>query len=72
MKVYVVIEITSMNSFTDLYGQTANDYEEIIGIYDSKIKAQQRKEKCESELIETDDDDDSDVYYQIREYELNK
>lgn len=72
MNVYAVIEITSMNNFTDSYGDTANDREEIIGIYDSETKAQQRKEKCESELIETDDDDDSDVYYQIREYELNK
>ena len=72
MKVYVVIEIMSMNEFTDYYGDTANDHEEIIGIYDSKTKALQRKEECESELIETDECDDEDVYYQIREYELNK
>lgn len=69
MRIYVVIEVTSMNQFTDSYGDVANDKEEIIGIYDSKEKA---KEILEKELINTDDEDDENVCYEIREFELNE
>ena len=71
MKVYVVIEVVSMNNFTDSYGEVANDKEEIIRIYDSEEKAKRRKEILEKELIDTDDDDEN-VWYEIREFELNE
>lgn len=72
MKVYVVIEAISMNSFTDSYGDTPKDQEEIIGIYDSEEKAKKKKRNLEKDLIDIDDDDDENVYYEIREFELNK
>jgi hypothetical protein len=56
MKVYVVIEIISMNSFTDSYGDVANDKEEIIGIYDSKEKAKRRKEILDKDFRESQSD----------------
>ena len=71
MKVYVVIEVVSMNRFTDSYGEVANDKEESIGIYDSEEKAKRREEILEKELIDTDDDDEN-VWYEIREFELNE
>lgn len=72
MKVYVVIKVISMNGFTNSYGDASNDKEEIAGIYDSEAKAKRRKEILDKDLIDTDDDDDENMYYGIREFELNK
>ena len=66
MKVYIVFKVTEQHSFENHYGEIPNDYEQIIGVFDSYEKAELVRDKFQEDEEEFEDYDS--VTYEIRKF----
>lgn len=66
MEVYILIECTDQNDYTEgQYFSSAAPAREIVGVYGNILKANEEKDRLEALMEPCDDEDDSQIYYEI-------
>lgn len=69
--VYILIKTYYLHDFIDRYGESPRNLEEIIGVYDTEIKAMDKMDELINEVDEeVSEDGYEDYWYSIVKWEV--